>query len=105
MQCLATSPMPVEKTKVVYFGQFEVKNLELRIEDWGLWIVDCEGWQLRCSEVHEVHTQTHTDTQTHGHMDRSTYLKMDLKIDFLTFFKLYVFGKLKACALRICNCF
>ena len=37
---------------------------------------DGEGWQLRCSEVHEVHTHTHThrhtDTQTHGHTETQT---------------------------------
>ena len=58
---------------------------------------DGEGWQLRCSEVHEVHTQTHRhmDTQTHEqeHANRSSYLKMDLKSDFFDFFQPICFWK------------
>ena len=29
----------------------ELENWGLRIENWGLRIEDCEGWQLRCSEL------------------------------------------------------
>ena len=54
------------------------------------------------TEVHEVHTNrhTHTDTLTHRHTghtdrstDRSTYLKMDLKSDFFDFFQTICFWK------------
>ena len=52
---------------------------------------------MRCSEVHEVPRGKGggevTDTQTHGHTDRSTYLKMDLKSDFFDFFQTICFWK------------
>ena len=48
---------------------------------------DGEGWQLRCSEVHEVHTEGE------GEGNRSSYLKMDLKSDFFDFFQSICFWK------------
>ena len=41
----------------------------------------------------ELRTDTVTDTQTHRHMDRSTYLKMDLKSDFFDLFQTICFWK------------
>ena len=68
----------------------------MRIEDLGLRIEDCEGWNLELRCMRCTQTDTHTDTLTHrhtGHTDRSTYLKMDLKSDFFDFFQTICFWK------------
>ena len=72
--------------------------------DCGLWIVDYDA--VRCSDVCFLRFPPFFLIYFSGHFSpRRSYLKMDLKVIFFTFFKLYVFGKPKACALRICYSF
>ena len=81
-------------SSVVYFGQYGPKNLELRIEDWGLRI---EQWgAVRSSEDHEVHNGWWGMVKQNplgwilvsGHLSpQRSYLKMDLKSEFFDFWE------------------